>query len=488
MVDLKNEESRQSPPQNRNIKSSEYIYSDENGNLCDGVRIHPEFETLIYPLAREEYFDLEESLKAKGCLDPVKVWKGYIVDGHHRRKICEEENIPYEVIDMDFDDEWAVKLWMLNNQLGRRNLTDVARIEYASMRVDIIRGVAQRNQEASRFGQKEERSLDGLPHKTRRTLERRSEKQRALVNNAIARNAGVSASNVDRYNYIKRHADEETLKNLREGKLIPFGKKNKKKKLSIGSVYRDLKAKEKKNRIAPEELEEEMQGVSMSSEDPRQTSFSERRKNYLNNIATEQPKEPQVKAVPTKDLSTEDVFTRIITHPIDELPRFVDPDTIDVIITEPPCKEEDIDLFDKLGDFARHALKDGGICVAICGNRFLPDFIEMLRAHLDYVWTGSFKATQREYGLPSGTVTATWNPVLIFSKGETNLKSFEDVFDSLEHLVGEMSYQGETICDPFCGEGSIGEVCLEKKRSFVGSDIDSEKTLALKETLQPKSS
>ena len=485
MVDLKNEEPRQSTPQNRNIKSSEYIYSDENGNLCNGVRIHPEFETLIYPLAREEYFDLEESLKAKGCLDPIKVWKGYIVDGHHRHKICEEKNIPYEVLDMDFDEEWQVKKWMIDNQLGRRNLTDVARIEYASMRVDIIRGVAQCNQEASRF--QKGNDLSKLDSKTRRTLERRSEKQRALVNNAVARNAGVSASNVDRYNYIKRHADDETLKNLREGKLVPFGKKGKKKKLSIGSVYRDLKAKEKKNRMAPEELEEEMQGVSTSTgEDPRQTSFSERRKNNFNSVVTEQPKEPQVKAVPRKDLSTQDIFRRIVTHPIDELHRFVDPDTIDVIITEPPCKEEDIDLFDKLGDFARHALKDGGICVAICGNRYFIDFAEMLRAHLDYVWMGNLKAIQREYELPGGTVTATWNPVLIFSKGETSLKPFEDGFDSLENLVEALTYQGETICDPFCGEGSIGEVCLEKKRSFVGSDIDVEKTLALKEILQSK--
>ena len=478
-VDInKNEESRQSPPQHEKVISTEYTHCDENGNLCNGVRIHPEFEALIYPLAREEYFDLEESLKTKGCLDPIKVWQGYIVDGHHRHKICKEKNITYEVLDMDFEDEWQVKKWMIDNQLGRRNLTDVARIEYALMRVDIIRGLAQRNQETSRFGQKEECSLDSLPHKTRRTLERRVEQNQAIVQKAVARNAGVSVGTVARYNYVKQHADEETLKNLREGKLIPFDKKNKKKKLSIGEVYRKIKAKEKNIQIVDNKkgLKKYLRSY------PRGLDH----KSNLNNATTEQPKKPQVKAISRKELSTEDIFTRIVTHPIDDLHRFVDPDTIDVIITEPPCKEEDIDLFDKLGDFARHALKAGAPCVVIAGNQFLPDFIEMLRAHLDYCWTLSFNASQGFYEAMGAAVDTGWKPILVFSKGEPNLKPFSDCADSLEDIVESFSYVGETICDPFCNNGSIGRVCLEKRRSFIGSDISIEKTLALKESLQLK--
>lgn len=484
MVDLKNEEPRQSPPQHEKVLNTEYTHCDENGNLCNRVRIHPEFEKLIHPLSKEELRELEHSIKQKGCLDPIKVWQGYIIDGHHRYQICEKNNVSFEALDMDFDDEWDVKRWMIDNQLGRRNLTDAARIEYASLRVDIIQGVAQRNQKENRFQKGSD--LSKLDSKTRRHFEKKAEQRKVLVSAAVGSMAGVSASTVKRYNYVKQHAEPETLKALQQGELVPFGKKGKKKKLSVGEVYRKLKAKEKKNYLAPEELEEETQKDSTSRENLLCGSPDPRRKNNLNNVATEQPKEVARKAVSRKNLPERELFTRIVTHPIDELHRFVDPDTIDVIITEPPCKEEDIDLFDKLGDFARHALKDGGICVAICGNRYFVDFAEMLRAHLDYVWMGNLKAVQCEYELPGGTITATWNPVLIFSKGERSLKPFEDGFDSLEKLVEALTYQGETICDPFCGEGSIGEVCLEKKRSFVGSDIDVEKTLALKETLQPK--
>ena len=477
-VDItKKEETGQSAPQNRNVKSTEYIYADEKGNLCDGLRVHPEFKSLIYPLAREEYFDLEESLKAKGCLDPIKVWEGYIVDGHHRYKICEEKNIPYEVMDMNFEDEWQVKKWMIDNQLGRRNLTDASRIEYASLRVDIIRGVAQRNQEASRFGQKEERSLDSLPHKTRRTLERRVEQNQAIVRNAVARNAGVSAGTVARYNYVKKHADEETLKNLREGKLVPFGTKNKKKKLSIGEVYREIKAKEKN----------EVKKCLRSS--PR----GPHHKNNFNNNTSEAEEEKRgarpigeiVKEVmpEIKERLAKKRFTRIITHPIDDLHRYVDPDTIDVIITEPPCKEEDIDLFDKLGDFARHALKDGGICVVIADNRYIIDFMEMLHAHLDFVWLLSLDASAVKYEAPSGVINKLWKPVLIFSKGIPQMKTFSDVKNEVENVVLSFSEIGDVVCDPFCNRGEIVKICLEHKRSIVASDMDIEKTEALKEVL-----
>lgn len=391
---IKKEETVQSAPQNKNIKSTEYIYSDEKGNLYDGVRIHPEFEALIYPLTREEFLDLETSLKAKGCLDPIKVWKGYIVDGHHRYKICEEKNIPYDVLDMDFEDEWEVKKWMIDNQLGRRNLTDASRIEYASLRVDIIRGVAQRNQEEGRLQQGND--LSKLDSKTRRYFERKAEKRKVLVSAAVGSMAGVGKRTVEKYNYVKKHVDEETLKNLQQGRLVPFGKKGKKKKLSIDGLYREFKSKERKNHITKEELEKEIKKIPKLSADLRSNAHGLNNKNNLNGSDSKDEEEkpyqglrhigdivkdlkPEILSVPPKEL-----FKRIITHPIDELYRYVNAGSIDVIITEPPCKEEDIDLFDKLGDFARHALKDGGICVAIAGNRFLPDFIEMLHAHLDY--------------------------------------------------------------------------------------------------------
>jgi hypothetical protein len=46
-----------------------------------------------------------------------------LVDGHNRYKICKKNNIPYKVKKIDFKDIEEVKIWMVENQMGRRNLT-----------------------------------------------------------------------------------------------------------------------------------------------------------------------------------------------------------------------------------------------------------------------------------------------------------------------------------------------------------------------------
>lgn len=51
------------------------------------------------------------------------------LNGHNRYRICTEHNIPYTTVSKDFDDRNATMLWMMNNQLSRRNLNDFQRVE-----------------------------------------------------------------------------------------------------------------------------------------------------------------------------------------------------------------------------------------------------------------------------------------------------------------------------------------------------------------------
>jgi hypothetical protein len=87
--------------------------------------IDPEFESLIPPLTPAEERGLVEAIQAAGrALDPVKVWRGLVIDGHNRFNICRAYGLPYEVQDMtrDLADRAAVKAWMLKHQASRRNL------------------------------------------------------------------------------------------------------------------------------------------------------------------------------------------------------------------------------------------------------------------------------------------------------------------------------------------------------------------------------
>ena len=93
--------------------------------------INPVLEAYIHPLSDEEERMLEESILAEGCRDPLVVWReeNVLVDGHHRKKICERHGLSFQVAYRSFPDMEAAKAWMDLNQLGRRNLSKEKRDE-----------------------------------------------------------------------------------------------------------------------------------------------------------------------------------------------------------------------------------------------------------------------------------------------------------------------------------------------------------------------
>jgi hypothetical protein len=88
------------------------------------LTIDPEFRDLIPPLTKQESSELEASLVAAGrALDSILTWRGKIVDGHNRFSICTRLDLPYDTRELDLPDRDAVKAWIFQHQLARRNLT-----------------------------------------------------------------------------------------------------------------------------------------------------------------------------------------------------------------------------------------------------------------------------------------------------------------------------------------------------------------------------
>lgn len=90
------------------------------------LKIDPEFRDKIPPLTETEFKQLEENIIRDGEVrEPLVIWNSTIIDGHHRWKvIAKHPEIPYKVKRMEFADKWAAIVWMCQNQLGKRNLTD----------------------------------------------------------------------------------------------------------------------------------------------------------------------------------------------------------------------------------------------------------------------------------------------------------------------------------------------------------------------------
>ena len=88
-------------------------------------RIDPEFKKLIPALSTEEYMQLETNINEDGCRDPLTVWQeeNLLLDGHNRFEICKQYGLEYELFFVSLPDRQSAINWIINNQLGRRNVT-----------------------------------------------------------------------------------------------------------------------------------------------------------------------------------------------------------------------------------------------------------------------------------------------------------------------------------------------------------------------------
>ena len=94
------------------------------------LKIDPELRDLLPPLTDDEYKQLEKNIVENGFEKnfPIMEWNGYIVDGHNRYSVCQKHNIEYVVGTLAYETKEEVMEWMLDIQLGRRNLSPIQRI------------------------------------------------------------------------------------------------------------------------------------------------------------------------------------------------------------------------------------------------------------------------------------------------------------------------------------------------------------------------
>ena len=89
-------------------------------------------------------------------------------------------------------------------------------------------------------------------------------------------------------------------------------------------------------------------------------------------------------------------------------------------LLRPAIRPGVVPLYGDLGAWAKANLKRGGYLACYAGHYHLPDVLDQLRRHLDYVWTfvvihkGFYDAKV----VHPHRILATWKPVLLFSNGK----------------------------------------------------------------------
>lgn len=119
--------------------SSNILNSD---TIRQNIVILSDLKNLIPALSSEEFGQLEENIKQHGCQTPIQLWQTtrfaagqtndsldneeiiyILIDGHNRLEICRKHNLHFDIYMLSFNSIKDAKDYMINLQLGRRNLS-----------------------------------------------------------------------------------------------------------------------------------------------------------------------------------------------------------------------------------------------------------------------------------------------------------------------------------------------------------------------------
>ena len=161
-------------------------------------------------------------------------WHGYIADGHNRYSICKKLNIEPVIGTLAYNTKEEVMRWMLDIQLGRRNLSPIQRIAVAEKYRPIYEKQAKENlKEGGRKG--------GLANSSKPS--QNSSKASSIDNNIdvrakLAKTAGVSTDTYSKGKKILDSDDEELKQEVLSGeKSINAGYKKLIMEMSKFDVY-----------------------------------------------------------------------------------------------------------------------------------------------------------------------------------------------------------------------------------------------------------
>ena len=103
------------------------------------IVVNPELKAYIAPLTADEHEALERSILSEGCRDALVLWGDVLVDGHNRFGICQQHGLPFQTVqNTRFKSMDDVHLWMIDQHLGRRSVSDFQRGVLALRKREIV--------------------------------------------------------------------------------------------------------------------------------------------------------------------------------------------------------------------------------------------------------------------------------------------------------------------------------------------------------------
>lgn len=180
------------------------------------VVINEELKAYIDPLTEEEREALERSLLAEGCRDALVMWGDVLVDGHNRYEICSRHGLPFRTVQNPrFQSIEDVHLWMIDQHLGRRSVSDFQRGVLALRKREIVAARRAAPAPAAEVAEAPPAGVQASDAAATSAVKIDSLETR----DALARAARLSSSQVVLIEKIQKHAAPEVVAAVKTGAL-----------------------------------------------------------------------------------------------------------------------------------------------------------------------------------------------------------------------------------------------------------------------------
>ena len=405
------------------------------------IEIKQEFKDLIPPLTKEEFKQLENNCMSEGIREKILTWNGFIIDGHNRFEIATRWDLDYETESKHFDNEEAVKEWMILNQFGRRNLSNYQRSVLALELEDVFSKKAKENQ--GKRNDIKQISAESKPIETRKEL---------------SKVASVSHDTIAKVKKIQEKAPEEVKEKLRTGEV------------SINAAYKEIKKEEKKaNFEAKKQLfEKEIKPENLNQ-----------------NIILGD----SVKVLPTLEKKSFDLLLSDPPYGMDFKSGWNNKEKIqnDKIL-------DTVTLFEDVLKESVPLLKDDAHFYLFGNINFIGDIRPIIEKYLNLknvlIWDrkvigmGDLKSYGNSYDIIYFGYNKVWKDLngtrdrdlLSYSRIDPakNIHPTEKPIDILEYLIKKSSNENDKILEPFAGGGSTLLACKNLNRFATGVEIEEE--------------
>ena len=178
------------------------------------ITVLEELRAYIDPLTPEEHASLERSILAEGCRDALVLWGEVLVDGHNRYGICRKHGLPFQTVQNPrFTCMEDVHLWMIDQHLGRRSVSDFQRGVLALRKKDIMSARTQAVQAGLAAAQTEAAAVQA----ERKDAAHAAPSAALPSREELARVARLSSATVSQIEKIQKDAAPELVEAVRAG-------------------------------------------------------------------------------------------------------------------------------------------------------------------------------------------------------------------------------------------------------------------------------